>query len=267
MLGGAEVSVAIEQQVPLSGVRTHRRASALAEVDRLRAEAERTTLDVSVEAASAYLMLQERRRAAALVREQTAFARDVHAAIGGMPISTAIAGRARFSINLRDTRLTDAPIHRPCDRFWCRSSDRQRLRARWDECRCGRCGTGHSDDGIRWIRRGRCDDRHAGRNCGSFHAARRQYVAEPGFHLGLLPLLWEAGAGADVSARTAAPVVGGLWSCTLLTLLVLPATYAMWRRHWVRVAAAESLSHDVATPSKVSHDTTAGLVVSLVVSG
>ena len=34
--------------------------------------------------------------------------------------------------------------------------------------------------------------------------------------LGLLPLLWESGVGADVSARTAAPVVGGLWSCMLL---------------------------------------------------
>jgi Cu(I)/Ag(I) efflux system membrane protein CusA/SilA len=53
--------------------------------------------------------------------------------------------------------------------------------------------------------------------------------------LGLLPLLWEAGVGADVSARTAAPVVGGLWSCMLLTLLVLPAAYAMWRRHQVRL--------------------------------
>jgi Cu(I)/Ag(I) efflux system membrane protein CusA/SilA len=48
--------------------------------------------------------------------------------------------------------------------------------------------------------------------------------------LGLLPLLWESGVGADVSARTAAPVVGGLWSCMVLTLLVLPAAYAMWRR-------------------------------------
>ncbi|MDP2052058.1 MAG: efflux RND transporter permease subunit, partial [Acidobacteriota bacterium] len=57
--------------------------------------------------------------------------------------------------------------------------------------------------------------------------------------LGLLPLLWEAGIGADVSARTAAPVVGGLWSCMVLTLLVLPAAYAMWRRHQVRVAMAD----------------------------
>ena len=58
--------------------------------------------------------------------------------------------------------------------------------------------------------------------------------------LGLLPLLWESGVGADVSARTAAPVVGGLWSCMLLTLLVLPAAYAMWRRHQVRVGMATS---------------------------
>jgi copper/silver efflux system protein len=65
--------------------------------------------------------------------------------------------------------------------------------------------------------------------------------------LGLLPLLWEAGVGADVSARTAAPVVGGLWSCMLLTLLVLPAAYAMWRRHQVRVANALTVRHAAAT--------------------
>jgi outer membrane protein, heavy metal efflux system len=77
MLGGADVSVTIEQRIPLSGVRGHRRASALADVDRLRAEASRTSLDVSMEAANAYLMLQERRRTAALLEDQIAFARDV----------------------------------------------------------------------------------------------------------------------------------------------------------------------------------------------
>jgi cobalt-zinc-cadmium efflux system outer membrane protein len=80
MLDGADVSVTFEQQIPLSGIRRHRRASALADVDRLRAEASRTTLDVEIEAANAYLMLQERRRTAALVNEQIAFARDVVAA-------------------------------------------------------------------------------------------------------------------------------------------------------------------------------------------
>jgi Cu(I)/Ag(I) efflux system membrane protein CusA/SilA len=68
--------------------------------------------------------------------------------------------------------------------------------------------------------------------------------------LGLLPLLWEAGVGADVSARTAAPVVGGLWSCMFLTLLVLPAAYTMWRRHQVRSAMTVSAPHDAAAVSK-----------------
>ncbi len=77
MLNGADVSVTIEQQIPLSGIRGHRRASALADLDRLRAETNRTTLDVGIEAANAYLMLQERRRTTALVNEQIAFARDV----------------------------------------------------------------------------------------------------------------------------------------------------------------------------------------------
>src|SRR5688500_20041861 len=68
--------------------------------------------------------------------------------------------------------------------------------------------------------------------------------------LGLLPLLWESGVGANVSARTAAPVVGGLWSCLLLTLLVLPAAYALWRRHQVRVGMAVSTPHEAVATSE-----------------
>jgi outer membrane protein, heavy metal efflux system len=77
MWGGADVSVTIEQQIPLSGIRGHRRTAALADLDRLRAEVNRAALDVAIDAANAYLMLQERRRTAALLTEQVAFARDV----------------------------------------------------------------------------------------------------------------------------------------------------------------------------------------------
>jgi outer membrane protein TolC len=77
MMSGADYSVTIEQGIPLSGIRGHRRASALADLERLRADANRTTLDVGVQAATAFLMLQERRRTAALVTEQIGFARDV----------------------------------------------------------------------------------------------------------------------------------------------------------------------------------------------
>ncbi|MGE5832968.1 MAG: TolC family protein [Acidobacteriota bacterium] len=76
-LEGADWSVTYEQQIPLSGLRGHRRASALAQVDVLRADVNRTTLDIGVEAARAFLMLQERRRVTTLVDEQIGFAREV----------------------------------------------------------------------------------------------------------------------------------------------------------------------------------------------
>lgn len=61
--------------------------------------------------------------------------------------------------------------------------------------------------------------------------------------LGLAPLLFESGVGADLSARTAAPVVGGLWSCMFLTLLVLPAVYTIWRRREFATPLAGTVSY------------------------
>ena len=74
-LRGADVSLTIEQRFPLSGVREHRRAAALADLQRFQADTSRITLDVGIQSANAFLMLLERRRAAALVAEQMAFAR------------------------------------------------------------------------------------------------------------------------------------------------------------------------------------------------
>jgi Cu(I)/Ag(I) efflux system membrane protein CusA/SilA len=47
--------------------------------------------------------------------------------------------------------------------------------------------------------------------------------------LGLLPILVDDGVGSDVAKRIAAPMWGGLVSLTLLTLLVIPAVYVVWR--------------------------------------
>jgi Cu(I)/Ag(I) efflux system membrane protein CusA/SilA len=46
---------------------------------------------------------------------------------------------------------------------------------------------------------------------------------------GLVPVMWSTGTGADVMKRIAAPVMGGLTSSTILTLIVLPAIYMMWK--------------------------------------
>jgi len=45
----------------------------------------------------------------------------------------------------------------------------------------------------------------------------------------LLPLMYSSGAGAEVLSRIAAPMVGGMLSALLLTLLVLPAAFLLWR--------------------------------------
>ena len=44
---------------------------------------------------------------------------------------------------------------------------------------------------------------------------------------GLLPIMWGSGTGSEVMRRIAAPMVGGMISSTILTLLVIPATYAL----------------------------------------
>ena len=44
---------------------------------------------------------------------------------------------------------------------------------------------------------------------------------------GLLPIMWSHGTGADVMQRIAVPMIGGMVSSTLLTLIVIPAIYAV----------------------------------------
>jgi Cu(I)/Ag(I) efflux system membrane protein CusA/SilA len=47
--------------------------------------------------------------------------------------------------------------------------------------------------------------------------------------IGLVPLLWATGSGADVMKRIAAPMVGGLLSSVFLTLEMIPVIYTYWR--------------------------------------
>jgi len=57
---------------------------------------------------------------------------------------------------------------------------------------------------------------------------------------GLLPIMWTTGTGADVMKRIAAPMIGGMVSSTILTLLVIPVLYALWRG-WSMSGNAPSL--------------------------
>lgn len=56
--------------------------------------------------------------------------------------------------------------------------------------------------------------------------------------IGLVPVLWSTGTGADVMKRIAAPMVGGLVTSFLLELTVYPAVFALWKDRGLRPAAA-----------------------------
>lgn len=46
---------------------------------------------------------------------------------------------------------------------------------------------------------------------------------------GLTPIMWSSGTGSEVMKRVATPMVGGMVSATVLTLLVVPAVYGLWK--------------------------------------
>jgi Cu(I)/Ag(I) efflux system membrane protein CusA/SilA len=55
--------------------------------------------------------------------------------------------------------------------------------------------------------------------------------------MGLVPLMWAHGAGADVMRRIAAPMIGGVITSSILTLEIVPAIYSLWRGRsvtWVK---------------------------------
>ncbi len=70
---------------------------------------------------------------------------------------------------------------------------------------------------------------------------------------GLLPIMWTTGTGADVMKRIAAPMIGGMVSSTLLTLVVIPVLYMLWRG-WLRPAADQPLLASANLAREVQED-------------
>ncbi len=68
---------------------------------------------------------------------------------------------------------------------------------------------------------------------GAVERVRPKLMTVTAIMAGLLPILWGTGAGASVMKRIAAPMVGGMISSTVLTLLVIPAVYSLWKEREV----------------------------------
>ena len=67
---------------------------------------------------------------------------------------------------------------------------------------------------------------------GAVERVRPKMMTVSAIMAGLLPILWSTGTGSEVMRRIAVPMVGGMVSSTVLTLLVIPAIYAIakgWR--------------------------------------
>jgi Cu(I)/Ag(I) efflux system membrane protein CusA/SilA len=58
--------------------------------------------------------------------------------------------------------------------------------------------------------------------------------------MGLVPIMWSAGAGSDVMRRIAAPMIGGIFTSFILELVVYPAIYEIWKGREVRKLASVS---------------------------
>ncbi len=64
---------------------------------------------------------------------------------------------------------------------------------------------------------------------GAVKRIRPKFMTVATTFLGLVPIMWATGTGADVMKRIAAPMVGGIFTSFLLELLVYPAIYEIWK--------------------------------------
>jgi Cu(I)/Ag(I) efflux system membrane protein CusA/SilA len=64
---------------------------------------------------------------------------------------------------------------------------------------------------------------------GAVNRVRPKMMTVAAAMMGLMPIMWSTGAGADVMKRVAAPMVGGLATSFLMELLVYPAIYLLWK--------------------------------------
>jgi copper/silver efflux system protein len=71
------------------------------------------------------------------------------------------------------------------------------------------------------------DDLHAAIMSGAVERVRPKMMTVCAIMAGLLPIMWSHGTGAEVMQRIAVPMIGGMVSSTLLTLIVIPAIYAV----------------------------------------
>jgi Cu(I)/Ag(I) efflux system membrane protein CusA/SilA len=67
---------------------------------------------------------------------------------------------------------------------------------------------------------------------GAVKRIRPKFMTVACMFVGLIPIMWSAGTGADVMKRIAAPMIGGIFTSFILELVVYPAIYEVWKWHF-----------------------------------
>jgi len=77
---------------------------------------------------------------------------------------------------------------------------------------------------------------------GAARRIRPKFMTVATMFLGLMPILWSTGAGAEVMKRIAAPMVGGLATSFLMELIAYPVLYEQWKSRGLSRVLAPSIS-------------------------
>jgi Cu(I)/Ag(I) efflux system membrane protein CusA/SilA len=75
---------------------------------------------------------------------------------------------------------------------------------------------------------------------GAVERVRPKMMTVVAIMAGLVPILWSTGAGSEIMQRIAVPMIGGMVSSTLLTLVVIPAVYGLVKGYGLKSACAEN---------------------------
>jgi len=83
---------------------------------------------------------------------------------------------------------------------------------------------------------------------GAVKRLRPKFMTVAVMFMGLVPIMWSTGAGADVMKRIAAPMIGGIFTSFIMELVVYPAIYEVWRWYF-HVRKEAKLAPAIATSS------------------
>jgi len=93
------------------------------------------------------------------------------------------------------------------------------------------------------------DDLRAAIMAGAVERVRPKMMTVTAIIAGLLPILWAHGTGSELMQRIAVPMIGGMVSSTVLTLIVIPAVYALVKG-WRLAEARQPLSAPIERPAE-----------------